>query len=593
MGLLVWGVLAVGFAMGVLPRARPSRSVLLLLAALASYAAWNAISLFWTQSKELTTEELARSLDYLGLAALATALLDRASWRAAAGGLGLGAMLVCVIALGSRLDPSVFGTDRVDLFLRSDRLSRPFGYWNAVGAWGTMCTALGLVWSAHDPSRARRALSLGLVPVAVTMTYLTYSRAAVFGGALAVVAGIALSRNRITALCHTAVAAGGATLAILAVRGSPQIAHATGTRGAGKVFGVLVVAVVVSAAAAVVTRWAGVDSLRIPAVLRRPLVAVGALAVLVSAATVGPRLASHAWHSFTRMTPVRATVDPAGRLANLSGTRYPYWKSAIAAFDAHPADGTGAGTFEFWWNQHGTTGDFVQDTHNIWLENMAELGVPGLLLIIAVAVAAIGVAVTARIRARRDITAGVTAAFLAVTLVYLLHASVDWMWESTAVTVFALGGVAAVGVRLSRGRLRLGIAARAVLVAGAAAAAIVQLPGMFSTTDLRNSQATERAGNSQVALAQARDAVSAEPWSASAYEQEALVLEAGGRLHKAKHQESLAISYEPTNYAHWLVRSRIETELGQLNAAVGDYGRAVQLRPHALVFALGPYFRIR
>jgi tetratricopeptide (TPR) repeat protein len=167
------------------------------------------------------------------------------------------------------------------------------------------------------------------------------------------------------------------------------------------------------------------------------------------------------------------------------------------------------------------------------------------------------------------------------------------MWESTAVTVLALGGVAVVGVRLSRGRPRLGIAARAVLVAGAAAAAIVQLPGMFSTTDLRNSQATERAGNSQVALAQARDAVSAEPWSASAYEQEALVLEAGGRLHKAKHQESLAISYEPTNYAHWLVRSRIETELGQLNAAVGDYGRAVQLRPHALVFALGPYFRIR
>jgi hypothetical protein len=280
-------------------------------------------------------------------------------------------------------------------------------------------------------------------------------------------------------------------------------------------------------------------------------------------------------------------------LSSLSSSRYPVWKSGIKAFKAHPAGGTGAGTFEFWWNQHGTTGEFVQDTHNIWIENMAELGLPGLLLIVAVAAAAIGVAVMARIRARRTVTAGCAAAFAGVMLVYLLHATFDWMWESTAATVLALGGVAVVGARLSGGRLHLAMPARIGLVAVAAAAAILQLPGIISTTDVRNSQAAERAGNTTLALARARDAVSAESWSASAHEQEALVLEARGRLRQAMHQETLAISREQHNYAHWLIRSRIETELGQLAAGARDYELATQLRPNALVFALAPYFTSR
>ncbi len=47
------------------------------------------------------------------------------------------------MAVGTRLAPSVFGVDHVDQALHSDRLSYPFGYWNAVAAWGAMCIALG------------------------------------------------------------------------------------------------------------------------------------------------------------------------------------------------------------------------------------------------------------------------------------------------------------------------------------------------------------------------------------------------------------------------------------------------------------------
>ena len=149
-GLVIWWLLAVGIALGLLPRARPSRGALVLLAALLGYAAWTALSLTWTDSKELTFAEVARVLDYLGLVALVGSVLDAKTSRPAAAGLVFGAFVVCVVAVGSRLAPSIFGHDEIDSLLHIDRLSRPFGYWNAVGAWGAMCSALGLAWSAHD-----------------------------------------------------------------------------------------------------------------------------------------------------------------------------------------------------------------------------------------------------------------------------------------------------------------------------------------------------------------------------------------------------------------------------------------------------------
>lgn len=587
-GLVVWWVLAIGIALGLLPRSRPSRTALLLLGALGAYAAWTALSLTWTDSSELTTEELARALDYLGIAALLISVLDRGTWRSAAAGLGFGALLVCVVAVGSRLAPSVFGGDHVAAALRIDRLSAPFGYWDAVAAWGAMCTAIGLAWSAHDSSRLRRGVALALVPVAALTTYLTYSRAGIAGVALALIAVLALSRNRFTVLMHALVAAAGTALAILAVRGAPQIANGTGTRGAATVLGALVFAAGLCVGAAVLSSARRVDRWRLPRRALRLLTAAVALAVLVPAAAFGPGLASRAWHSFTRAPTVQASADPTARLSSLAGTRYPLWKSSLKAFAAHPVGGTGAGTLEFWWNEHATNGEFVRDAHNVWLENMAELGLPGLLLIVAVAAGALAVGLRVRGRARRSQSAGAAAAFLAAFVVYLLHASVDWMWESTAVTVLALGGVAVLAARLSGGRLRLRVPGRAALALTAALAAIVQLPGLLSTTEVRRSQAAERTGNASLALGWAKDAVTAEPWSASAYEQRGLVLESAGRLRQAAGDLNRAISHEPQSYEHWLVLARIETELGHLDSAVRDYDRARELRPRAAVFALAP-----
>jgi cytochrome c-type biogenesis protein CcmH/NrfG len=126
---------------------------------------------------------------------------------------------------------------------------------------------------------------------------------------------------------------------------------------------------------------------------------------------------------------------------------------------------------------------------------------------------------------------------------------------------------------------------RALVTVVAAAAAIVQLPGIVSTDAIRDSQSAAQSGEYAAALSDARSAVSAEPWSASAAQQEGLVLESTGRLHQAALELRRAIIREPLNYEHWLILSRIETESGHLGAATRDYDRARSLAPMADVFA--------
>src|SRR5436190_371360 len=52
--IVVWLVVGLGFALGILPRARPSRAVAIPLLAVALAAVWITISFSWTESDERT-----------------------------------------------------------------------------------------------------------------------------------------------------------------------------------------------------------------------------------------------------------------------------------------------------------------------------------------------------------------------------------------------------------------------------------------------------------------------------------------------------------------------------------------------------------
>ncbi len=107
---------------------------------------------------------------------------------------------------------------------------------------------------------------------------------------------------------------------------------------------------------------------------------------------------------------------------------------------------------------------------------------------------------------------------------------------------------------------------------------------MLVTNDLRNSQASFSAGNTAQALTDARAAIRLEPGAAGPQLQAALVLEARRQYPAAASAAQRATKDEPQNWSDWLVRSRVEVEVGHATAALADFRRARSLNPHSPVF---------
>ncbi|MFO7571919.1 MAG: O-antigen ligase family protein, partial [Gaiellaceae bacterium] len=111
------------------------------------------------------------------------------------------------------------------------------------------------------------------------------------------------------------------------------------------------------------------------------------------------------------------------------GNRRDYWRAAWDQWQEDPVSGGGAGAFGDFWKR--TTGTGARDAHSLYLETLAELGVIGLILLVAVIVIPIFAAVLAR-RGSFVPTA------LAVYTAFLVHAGLDWDWEMPVVTLSGL-----------------------------------------------------------------------------------------------------------------------------------------------------------
>jgi O-antigen ligase len=582
--LVIWTLVAVGFTLGVLPRGRPRSALLAPGLAAAALLAWLLLSLIWTESSERTTAEVARLLGYLGLMTLALGSLNRRTFRTAAAGISVGVIAVTGIAVASRLYPETFpGAGNVAQLFDADRLDYPLDYWNAVGAWAAIAIAIAIAWSAHARLAAVRALSLATVPLAGACVYLTYSRGGVLGSGVAVLAVIALSRNRWTAFAHALVAGGGAAVAILSIHDHEQIADATGGSGGDAVAAVIVLAGLVCAGVALATARIGTDGVRLPR--RTANYAVPAFLVLLVAGTLiaahGP--ISRAWDQFR--TQDRTDSSGSSRFSTAGGNRHNLWSSAFASFEAHPLDGTGPGTYEFWWSRDARDPEYVRNAHSLYLESLGETGLPGLVFLVLFLGGSLGAALHARRRIGDPDDLGASVAMCAAFCVFLVSAGVDWMWQVTALGAVALGGIAvaiaagseAAGSDARGSPLRPSLRATVVVVALAAVA--VEVPGVVATQRIRASQAAARAGDLPHSRQLAEQAVDAMPWAATPYEQLALAEEDLGDLSAARRDVQHAIRNEPTNWRYPLLLARIEAEQGDRSAARRTFLRGRRLRP--------------
>ncbi len=604
-GLLVWWFVLLGVLVGLLPRARVPRAGWIAAALLCGFLIWTWIGLSWSSSHELTLEEVCRVSTYLGVLVFGLCAVTPETARPLINGLGCGIAAVSSAAIMSKLAPGLFPADTARSFYETARLSYPFDYADGVGEYAALGLPLVLYMATSGRTLAGRALATGALQPILLCLAMTVSRGGILAAVVGVAAFLALVPNRIPRLPTLAITGAGIAVLMLSLLHRTALRDSTSAAPAGERHSMLVILCVVVVGTVILQVLALLVMRRLPRpswlnVSRRGAQWVTAAIVVVVAALVIVAFAagtvSQLWHDFKLWEPTTHS-NQYSRLLSLAGShRYQYWQVAWKAFRSSPFHGIGPGTFRFYWGQHTTHVEYIQNAHSLWFETLAETGIVGWLLIAGffgfVVIGGILRALRAS-ESRRVLIATATAGVMA----FCAAAAFDWVWQIGVVPMVTMllasvtvlpettraGQPAASGPRASRA-LPSWIAPRLVLALGSVLALILIAIPLASTVAYRNSQNAAARGQLAVALSDANTARAIEPGAASPYLQRALVLEQQNDISGAATAIAAAIAREPTNYTLWLTAERIATESDRPRQALADYRRAHDLYPTSTVF---------
>ncbi len=575
LGLL--GLVVAAVSAGGLPQSAPAR---LAAAGLAGLAVWTAASMLWAESTDRAWTELDRVLLYA--AALTVALVVTRT-RADASRLMAG---VAVVASGLALLVVVrLVAGQVSPFT-DFRLSAPVGYINGtagfflMGFWPTVALAVRF---RTRPGLALPAFFAGTLQVQLVV--LTQSRAmvpALLVTTVFVLAAVPDRLARAVALLVTVASVAAALPWTLAVFEQRDIASATEVLTSHTVRAAGIAALIASVLGAAV--WSAALALRhrswSPTLAK---VAVG-LALLAIVAT--PFLAvsdpvgtvRDRYHQFTSLEVNERPT--ASRLTTAGGYRYDLWRVAWSDFRAAPLKGLGAGNYGLTYFQKRRSQESVRQPHSIELQLLAETGVVGFGLFMLVLVGA-GLGLARLVRGRDPAAWATAAAASGLVVAWLVHTSVDWLWNLPGVTCLALLGVAALcaeSIRPASRRARtdrLALVAVIVVTGFAAAsvgrhhAALVELRDAQAALPahpgraLRDSSASLKLNSSSVDAHVVRAAAFARFDAADAADQE---LVAASRL-------------EPSNQVPWALRGDLAARRGRLADARRFYEAALRRSP--------------
>ena len=595
-GIAAWWILLLGAAVGALPLARLSRRAWIALGVFGAFALWTALGIGWSESAERSVAELGRVATLVGLFALALSIQGPDGLRRTVGGVAAGVSLVAGVALLSRFEPSWFpALEAPEVIEESQaRLHYPLDSWNGLGAFVAIGLPLLVALTTAARHTAGRAFAAAAVPALALTAFFTLSRGGALAAAVAVAVLLALHPGRLALAAYGMPALIGSGLLIAAAsQRDPLTDGLTTATAASQGDEMLAMTLVVCAGAGFLTaaialadRHGVVPEIPIPRRLSgRGTAAACVVALIVAIAAGLPGAVSDAWVGFKDPDVPAAE---AGRFDSASGSgRYQFWETAVEAGKSEPLTGIGPGTYEYFWAREGTLPTFIRDAHSLFFETFAELGVVGLLLVLAVVAApfALGARGLRRLdREGRILLAGALGACSA----FVVAAAVDWAWELTVLPVmFVLLAAAVIGrpaddeapaERPPATPVRFGLAALSL-----AGIVVVAIP-MASADAVRDSQASVRAQDLSGALGNARSAEEIQPYAATPDLQQALVLELQGDLDGAAEAARAATEAEPTNWRTWVVLSGIEARRGNTEAAVDAYREARSLNPRSVLF---------
>ncbi len=364
------------------------------LALLLAFTVLTAVSIVWSVQPDHSWQDSGRMLAYSAVFGAGVALVRvlPQRWPAVLGGLTLAAVIVCGYALLTKVFPASLAPS--NMFAR---LNEPYGYWNAVGlsaAMGVICCLwLGARRTGHA---LLRALAYPAMSLLLLTLVLAYSR-----GAL-----VALAVGLVLWFCIVPVRLRGATLLIVGALGAVAVAawdfskHALSSEGvalserttAGHQLGVLIVAMLV--ALTIVGIAVGfLTGRRAPSLITRRRAGAVLLAAIVLAVIAFAGALAHSHRGFTGSIShaVNALTDPnakpppntPGRLTAVASVRARYWKEALQVFDAHPLLGAGAEGYATAHLRYETQTLEVRHAHGFFVQTLADLGLVGLLVALA------------------------------------------------------------------------------------------------------------------------------------------------------------------------------------------------------------------
>ena len=368
------------------------------IALLLAFTALTGLSVAWSVAPDASWQDAGRMLAYSGVfaAAVALAWIAPGGWRALLGAIVLAAAVVCGYALLTKILP-----DRLDANDIYARLQEPYGYWNAIGLTAAM-GAIGCLWlgarrAGHAVLSALAYPAMGLMIVTLMIAY---SRGALAALAIGVVAWMCLVPLRLR---------GARVLIVGALGAAPVVAwdfsrHALSSDGvalaarttAGHRLGVLLAAMLIVLMLVGVAIGFFGDRRAPSAGARRSVgIALAGLLVLAVVAVAGALsmssrgLTGTISHDLSSLTDPNAPVpkNTPGRLTAIGSVRARYWNEALEIFKAHPALGAGAAGYETARLRYRTQPLDVKQAHGYVVQTLADLGIVGLAIALALLVA--------------------------------------------------------------------------------------------------------------------------------------------------------------------------------------------------------------
>jgi hypothetical protein len=361
---------------------------------LLAFASLTALSVIWSVQPDESWQDAGRMFAYGGIfaACVLIARIVPERWPAVLGGVVLAAVVVCGYALLTKVFPGQL--DANDIYAR---LRAPYDYWNAIGLTAAMgvvaCMWLGARRAGHPVLTALGYPAAGLMLVTLL---LAYSRGALVALALGLVLWFSIVPLRLRGATVLVTATLGAGVVVAwdfskHALSSENISLAART-AAGRQLGVLLVAMLIAltiAGLAIGFR----ASWRAPSRTTRrragalllivPLLACVALAGALSVSHRG--LTGTISHDVSALTNPDAKIPPntPGRLTAIASVRARYWNEALKIFKAHPALGAGAGAYRTARLRYRTETLDVRHAHGYVVQTLADLGLVGLLLTLA------------------------------------------------------------------------------------------------------------------------------------------------------------------------------------------------------------------